>query len=256
MDSAFVGLPTGWSVVSYPSVESTNKTAREIVERGAAKEGLIVWARAQTDGRGRADRSWQSAPGNLYQSCLIRAPSDIADASQVSFVAAVATAGAIAALCPPSDPLCKWPNDVICQGAKVAGILLEMVPRGKVRSGGESWLVLGIGVNLCHAPKTGALYPAGALADFGCGVSAPEALSVLAHSLNAWIHRWRTDGFAPIRAAWLDRALGLGQPVTIRVNAGLSYRGLFQGLDETGYLILDQGLAGPPLTISAGDVFF
>lgn len=257
MDPLCPDLPTGWKLVAYPSVESTNKTARDIVERGAAEDGLVVWAQTQTNGRGRADRLWQSPPGNLFQSCLIRAPSEMAQASQLSFVAAVATVDAVRTLCPAADPQCKWPNDVICQGTKVAGLLLERVPRGGLPPDGESWLVLGIGINLWEAPKTGTLYPAGALADFGCQVRAPNALSVLIGSLDVWIRRWRTDGFASIRTAWLDRALGLGQPVTVRVNAQLSYQGVFQGLDDAGHLMLDRRLSGEdPLIVSAGDVFF
>ncbi|WP_242018823.1 biotin--[acetyl-CoA-carboxylase] ligase [Phaeovibrio sulfidiphilus] len=250
-------LPAGWSLSCFEELESTSRTARERVERGEASDGQIIWALSQTGGRGRMGRGWSSPRGNLYQSCLVRAPADPARAAEASFVAAVATARALEILCPASQPRCKWPNDIFCQGAKVSGILLELA-RGPGEGGEPSpWLIVGIGINLALAPDTPSLYPAAALADFGVEVSPAAALEVLADCLCGWLSVWRTQGFGPVREAWLSRAMGLGEPVEVRLGAGQVLRGHFGGLDTTGRLALtgDDGVTIEHY-ISAGDVFF
>lgn len=241
----------GWRLIAHDAVDSTNAVARALITKGAAEEGTVVWAREQTGGRGRQGRVWHSPPGNLYHSYVLRPDVPLAEAARLSFGAALAVAEALEALCPIADPRCKWPNDIVCHGGKVAGMLMETVSAAS----GPPWLVLGIGVNLKTAPITGALFPALAMEDLGCPVGLEDLLSGIAQRLAYWLAKWRQDGFAPVRAAWLERALGVGKPVEVRLGPHRTQRGIFQGLDEAGCLVLAEE-DGMVRLISAGDVFF
>ncbi|MCF8480024.1 MAG: biotin--[acetyl-CoA-carboxylase] ligase [Rhodospirillum sp.] len=260
MDANAISLPQGWALDIHPRLSSTNATAKDHVLAETAREGLIVWAGEQTGGRGRRGRVWHSPKGNLYHSYLFRSGAAPAVNAQLSFVGAVALAEAIESLCAFADPRCKWPNDIVCHGGKVSGMLLEQVetPKGWGKGdpkGEAAWLVLGIGVNIATAPITGALFPALALADLGCGITVESLLEAIAGSLNKWIGKWRTDGFAPIRDAWLGRALGVGKPIVVRLSDTVTLPGVFEGLDGDGHLVLVEQGGGRRL-ISAGDVFF
>jgi BirA family biotin operon repressor/biotin-[acetyl-CoA-carboxylase] ligase len=172
--------------------------------------------------------------------------------AQLSFVGAVALAEAVETLCPFADPRCKWPNDLVCHGGKISGMLLEQV---EDPSGGMPWLVLGVGVNLVTAPITGALFPALSLADLGGAVGCEPMIGCYAHALVKWVGKWRTEGFGAIREAWLARALGIGKPIVARLSEDRSLHGVFEGLDADGQLILAED-GGVRRLISAGDVFF
>ena len=149
-----------------------------------------------------------------------------------------------AGFAPQARMTVKWPNDVLGDGRKVAGILLEAV--------GPS-LAIGIGVNLAAYPGD-TEFPAISLAALGGKpILPPQALGVLAQNFAGWYEVWRADGFAPIRDAWLARAAGLGQ----RIRARLPDReqmGIFEGIDADGALLLTE--AGRTTAIAAGDVFF
>ena len=200
----------------------------------AAPAGTIVWAREQTAGRGRRGRPWASPPGNLYCSVLLRPRPPRADWGQVSFVAAVALAEAVARAAPGVSPRLKWPNDVLVAGRKLAGILLE--------ADGDA-LVAGIGVNVASHPDG-----ATSLAREGATADVAALLTEVATALLDWLERWEAAGFAPVRAAWLERAVGLGGAVQVRL-ADETLSGTFAALDEQGALVLDGGRR-----ISAGDV--
>ncbi|MBK1663311.1 biotin--[acetyl-CoA-carboxylase] ligase [Rhodospirillum rubrum] len=243
--------------MALPVVESTNLTARALFGAAPAKDlaGLdrtVVWAGEQSGGRGRQARVWHSPPGNLYHSYLLRSPKPVGQCAQLSFVAAVALAEAVERLCPLADPRCKWPNDIVCHGGKISGMLLELIEEGE---GGDPWLVLGIGVNIITAPVTGALFPALALADLGCAVTIEEMLGAIAARLDHWLVRWQDEGFTGVRAAWIARALGIGLPIEVRLSEETRLPGVFQGLDAEGHLMLEDPL-GRVRRISAGDVFF
>src|SRR5690348_7572810 len=142
-------LPAGFRAHHFAAVGSTNDTAKELARAGAP-EGTIVWAGEQTAGRGRRGRIWASPPGNLYLSLILRPQAPAAQAAQLGFVAALALGGAIAELAGPQIELrCKWPNDLLANGRKLAGILLE----SETSANGEvDFVVLGVGANLASAP--------------------------------------------------------------------------------------------------------
>lgn len=152
----------------------------------------------------------------------------------------------------PGRARCKWPNDVLVDGGKVAGILLESA----LGSGGRvDWVVLGIGVNLASHPGLEGPFRSTSLAEAGAQAPGPEgALRSVLVALAQRRQEWETQGFSAVRRAWLDRAYGLGGPVTV-ANGERRLTGVFEGLDEEGALVLAQPGA-EPLAISAGDVLF
>lgn len=243
------GLPSFFSLVALDRIDSTNEEALRRARAGAA-EGTLVWAREQTGGRGRRGRAWSSPPGNLYASLLLRPAVPPAQAAQLGFVAAAAMAETLHALLPLERRLrCKWPNDLLVDGAKVAGILPEAEAAGR----NVEALVLGMGINLASHPSD-TPYPATSLQAAGACVSLEALLESLAGRLLLWYRRWQEEGFGPIRARWLDFAAGLGQPIEIRLEAG-TLRGRFAALDTSGALDLELADGGHRL-VTAGDVFY
>tara|TARA_R110002110_G_scaffold34834_3_gene118129 strand:- start:7048 stop:7815 length:768 start_codon:yes stop_codon:yes gene_type:complete len=249
-----VSLPHGTGLRRFVEIDSTNEEARRLAEAGEVGPLWIVAGR-QTAGRGRRGRSWASPAGNFMGTYFFRPRCGPRRAGEMSFVAAVAVHDAVSSLLPPpSRPRLKlkWPNDLLHDGAKLAGILLES---SGVAGAEVAWLAVGMGVNLAHHPE-GLEYPATSLPAFGLAAVTPDdALAALAASFDRWIAVWRgVQGFAAIREAWLARAQGLGGPVTVRLERE-TIEGSFEGLAPDGALQLRLA-DGALRLIAAGDVFF
>ncbi len=244
-------LPAAYNLVALDEVDSTNDEAKRLAAEGAG-EGTLVWARAQRRGRGRRGQRWASPPGNLYFSLVLRPDRPPHEAAQLSFVAALGLGDALAALvAAPGKIAFKWPNDVLLNGRKVAGILLESSTSSPERL---DWLVVGVGVNLTKAPDD-VRFPATSLRAEGCAAAtAPAVLEAFGRHYLAWNDRWLAGGFAPVREAWLDRATGLGEAVTVNLDSE-SCRGRFADLDGAGALVVELSDGGRR-TVSAGAVFF
>lgn len=247
-------LPPGWRVMQFDSLDSTNAALMRIVEQeGDVHEGLMIWAGMQTAGRGRRGRVWQSPKGNVYVSILIEAPQPPARAPEVGFVAAVAVRDTVLQLprhnAAEPQVSCKWPNDVLIEGEKVAGILPELVADDQKRG----WIVLGIGINLNAVQLDPAAYPPTALSMHGIDTTPAHVLTVLARALFKWLADWRAQGFEAIRAAWTDCGPRLGQYVAVGLAEG-AVSGEFAGLDEDGALLLETRKGRR--RIVAGDVLF
>lgn len=237
-------------IETVDEIDSTNAEARRRAERGEVGPLWITAAR-QTAGRGRRGRNWETGAGNLAATLLTRTVKPPAEAAQVSFVAALATADLAAAYVPPRLVSLKWPNDPLIDGWKTAGVLVESGPHPS----GGLWLAVGIGVNLASPPEL-ADRPATAFARHmrSAPPSPAEALGVLAGRFEHWRALWEHEGFAPIAAAWTARAHGLGAPCTARLpNESVS--GVAEGLDPDGALRL-RTAAGEVRRITAGEVFF
>ena len=236
-------LPDGYRLDHRATVGSSNDEAKALARSGAPT-GTIVWADEQTAGRGRRGRAWTSPPGNLYLSLIQRPSGPPARAAQLGFVTALAVSDAL-----PATTRLKWPNDVLLHGRKVSGILLESETG---RGGDLEFVVIGIGINIASAPKS-AEYPAVCLAEVGlAAVSPADLLEDLIRRFDEWAARWRDDGFAVIRTAWLARAGGLGDAIRVRLDRD-TLAGRFLDLDEEGALVLET--RGGVRHITAGAVF-
>ncbi|MEQ8195601.1 MAG: biotin--[acetyl-CoA-carboxylase] ligase [Rhodospirillales bacterium] len=243
-----------FSVHAYGELDSTNEEMKRLAAAGKAGHGSVVRADVQTAGRGRRGRVWVSKPGNLYCSFLLLPRRSLNQSAQLSFVMAVAVADALEKITGGDRAVTgKWPNDVLLRGRKIAGILLETVsvnPEGEESEG----IVAGLGVNIAHYPEDTA-YPATSLE--ACGIEGQTPETVLRGVCAAFAPlygSWLGDGFEPVRAAWLERAAGLGE--TIRVRFGEEdLSGVFEGLDGSGALLLLED-DGNRRQITAGDVYF
>jgi BirA family biotin operon repressor/biotin-[acetyl-CoA-carboxylase] ligase len=246
MNREATGL-AGTRHIVHETLGSTNAEALALARAGE-RGPLWVSAKAQTAGRGRRGNAWISGPGNLYATLLLSEPSPSRDAPQLSFVAALALFDALCACDARLAPRLKvkWPNDLLLDCEKVAGILIE----------GESTpifaVVIGFGVN-CVSHPAGTAYPATDLAAAGAPVSAERTLVALELAMAARIAQWHGGrGFASIRADWLARATGIGQAIKVRLlERELS--GRFQGLDDAGCLLLETPAGLHP--VAAGEVF-
>ncbi|WP_426957734.1 biotin--[acetyl-CoA-carboxylase] ligase [Muricoccus radiodurans] len=226
--------PTGWRLLVHEQLASTSDLVRTLAEAGEP-DGLAVLARRQTAGRGTHGRTWESPPGNLYLTVLLRPTVPAHEASQWGLLAALALHDVLARhVSAPARLTVKWPNDLLLGGAKCAGILTEAAvgPRGDL-----DWLAIGFGANLAAAPEV----PGRATAALPRPAPVPEEA---ARDLLAALDRWRRirllEGFAPIRRAWLERGPAPGVRLSITASGG-PVAGLFEGLDESGALLLRSG---------------
>ncbi|MEM9146103.1 MAG: biotin--[acetyl-CoA-carboxylase] ligase [Pseudomonadota bacterium] len=245
--------PAGTGRLVLATVDSTNAEAARRAEAGEAGP-LWIMAVEQTAARGRRGRRWSGEPGNLFATLLVRPNLSPRDAALVSFVAALAVADVAEAAAPEAEIRLKWPNDVLVNGGKVAGILLESAGIAEQLH----WLAVGIGVNLVGAPGDAEIRPGGtppiSLTAAGAAPMRPEtALSHLAEAMARWLARFESHGFEPIRSAWLARAAHLGQ----RIGAGLPTEqlwGTFEAVDDRGNLVLNT--ASGRRLIAAAEIHF
>ena len=227
------GEPVAWRVEVHDSLPSTSDACIARAEAGEAA-GLAVLARRQTRARGSRGRSWTEPPaGNLALSVLLRDEGALHRPALWPFVAGLALHRALShGLAADRALMLKWPNDVMLDARKLAGILVE---RGS--GGGRDWLVIGFGANLAAAPSLDGRQVA-CLAEFG-PAPAPEPVAArLLDALDAWRAVWRRDGFAAIRTAWLAHAHPPGTRLAVGMDDA-SRTGCFSGIADDGALLLD-----------------
>ena len=257
----------GYRLAAFDTLGSTNE---EALARARAGESGPLWiaARHQTAGRGRRGRSWETPEGNLAASLLMPVPGEPHLAATLGFAAGLALEEALASAVPQlrvrvgldaSESSAdasrrirlKWPNDLLLDGGKIAGILLEGTSSGP----GRNAVVIGFGVNVVGVPADHLPYPAVSLAEYGCALTAEDLFERLS---DAWLmleSLWDGGlGFDRIRQRWLARAAGLGAPIAVR-NGENVYKGIFETIDEQGRLVV-HGEDGTRRLVAAGDVHF
>lgn len=253
-DTPDIGFPENTDLVWLDKVDSTMDEAA----RRAPNLVRPVWVAAhrQTGGRGRGGKTWHAPEGNLQATWVAPADRPIAELPLYSFVAAMALRDTLTVWVDPGRIAFKWPNDVLVDGKKVAGILLES-------SGGKTpWISVGIGVNVAAAPNRD-LLPEGAAAPVALAdiagrthplpLRADWVLAQLALDFQSWRDAWASHGFDMIRRLWLRGAAGLGGPIRVRLPRE-TLSGTFENVDADGVLVLltSEG----PRRITAGEVFF
>jgi len=243
--------------IHLDSVASTNESARDFIAQGDFGP-LWIQAGEQTGGKGRRGRTWVSKPGNLYCTGLYPFAGDQAAAARLSFAAALSVAEFTAEYVDRNSISLKWPNDILINGAKTAGILLESGTHH-----GQGWVMAGIGVNLARHPE-GTPYPATHIMEHipkevfqsdEPDVPAPHtAVAMIARNFSKWMMIGDQRGFSAIREAWSDWAKDLPGPVTVNLpNESFSGEGL--GLGENGELQVRLE-DGTMRLVHAGDVFY
>ncbi|WP_282092217.1 biotin--[acetyl-CoA-carboxylase] ligase [Epibacterium ulvae] len=245
--------PDGYGKRILEEVDSTLDEAARIAAGLAGPEWIL--ALKQTKGRGRRGRDWKDPKGNFAATLVMRPDDPPARAALRSFVAALALYDAVEAVTGRSDGLAlKWPNDVLLNGGKLAGILLE----SNGRAGDLSHLFVGIGVNLVETPmkewlEPNAVWPVSLHGETGVQVTPEIFLEALAEAYARYELQFTTYGFAPIRTAWLQRAARLGEVITAKTGVE-SHEGTFETVDEEGNLVLNT--AKGRITVAAADIFF
>lgn len=254
VDELAPGLSTlriGCRIVSVPETGSTNQLAFQLADEGAV-DGTAVIAETQTGGRGRLGRRWESPPAvNLYCSVIIRPPIPPMHASQLTFLSAVAVSRAIEKST-GLGPRIKWPNDILVNGRKVAGLLNEM----NAETDTIHCVVLGIGVNInmerSQFPE-GLRQPATSLLlESGKAVDRREFTRDLLSELDILYDGYLRNGFAGIRDEWLARSMLMGKRVRVSFGEGET-SGEVAGIDSDGALLLKRG-NGSMERVLAGDV--
>jgi BirA family biotin operon repressor/biotin-[acetyl-CoA-carboxylase] ligase len=237
------------TVLVFETLDSTNEEAHRQSLAGA-RGPLWVVARVQTRGRGRSGRPWHSPQGNLYASLLLTISVPPSTATQLSFVAALAAYDAAAEHLDPSrlpGLKLKWPNDLLLDGAKLGGVLIESAA---AKDGQGLTVIAGIGINVAAPP--------GEIGRPACALGKPQEACMavfesLARAFEVWLARWNNGaGFQAAREAWLARAFALGQTVSVNLN-GPPIQGTFLGIDPSGALLLETA-AGSVITINAGEI--
>jgi BirA family biotin operon repressor/biotin-[acetyl-CoA-carboxylase] ligase len=244
-------LPPGFRLIAFERVASTNDEARSLAQAGEPA-GALVWAKSQSQGRGRLGRSWHSPPGNLYLSVLRRPACTASRAAELSFVAAVAVCRALERLVPGVRFQCKWPNDILVGERKLAGLLLESVSR---RDGVIDWLIVGLGVNVASHPVLSDPDSQAATSLAALNSNPPPLEALIEGFARAYAEaeqQWIDQGFAPVRKAWLERAAGLGQSVEISL-AGERIVGVCRDLTAGGALVVSLP-GGGTRRLAAGEV--
>ena len=197
----------------------------------------VILAEEQTNGRGRNGRTWVSGKGNLMASIVLPKPES---AYIYSFLISLAIAQSIAFL----SPRIKWPNDILVNGKKIAGILLEVY---------DDKLIIGFGVNIQEHPVDTLLYEATDLKEHGRAVEKEKLLHDILQNFQFMLELYQKKGFQQIRLEWLQFAMGVGKRISVKL-LNSSIEGVFDGINEDGILILTDD-NGKKQQITAGDVF-
>lgn len=240
--------PAGVARIVLDEVDSTLSHGARLAP--SLKGPTWILAHRQTAGRGRRGRAWVDPVGN-FAATLVMQPAGSPDQLALrSFIGALALYDAVVFVTGRTAGLAlKWPNDVLLNGGKLAGILLES-------TSGTNALAIGIGVNLLNVPdqvEEGATMPVNLLSQTGASVSPEEFLDAIAPAFARYEAQFSTYGFAPIRRAWLDRAARLGQVITARTGQ-TQITGTFETIDDSGALVIKTSKGRQ--VIPAGEVFF
>jgi BirA family biotin operon repressor/biotin-[acetyl-CoA-carboxylase] ligase len=247
----------GYRLRRLDTVGSTNTEATAL-GRAGERGPLWVVSEDQVAGRGRRGNVWAGAPGNLAATLLLNAAYEARIAATLGFVAGLAVRDGLMHVAGGPAYKLKWPNDVLADGAKLGGILLEteiVATDHRISAEKDQRIIaVGIGVNVVASPSD-VPYPATSLAECGCWLTAGEVFEALSESWVGFERIWDEGrGMRRIRELWLERAAGLGEPVAVRLG-GETVGGVFETIDGAGQLIL-RSKEGTFRAIAAGEVHF
>ena len=219
-------------IIHYDTVDSTMDKAKALISDGKIVTDTIISADQQIKGRGRRGQHWISPIGNLYISLVVHNFLPKANIGQAAFIAGVALHQSIVEQLSKSYSVsCKWPNDILVDGKKIGGVLIETK---------NSHIIIGVGVNIKSYPATETRIPTTSLAECNQTTVVPEKfIANFYNQFCTWRKCWLDQGFEPIRQHWLSHAHGLGQPVSVCCkNSTNRITGIFQSLDFTGAFVL------------------
>ena len=214
-----------FKIETFASVSSTQDKAIELLNTGAS-EGLVVQAMSMENGRGRQGNAWHAPMGNLYLSIVLRPDISEADCGQMSFVAALAVVETARSLTDEDLKInVKWPNDVLVEGKKLAGILID-------KQG--SAYILGVGINILAAPE----YATALQAHSDKRLPINPVRDFFLDVFDAYYTKWLNEGFENIQEQWMRKAAFLNEKIGVRLSSR-EEQGIFKGIDQDGALLLE-----------------
>jgi len=228
-----------FKLISFDELDSTNSEAIRIAVRDKPDRDYIILAKSQTKARGRSGKGWQSTSGNLHASLLMKPNKDLELLPQLSFVTALAVYNSVEFVlldsCLRGNDIkiqLKWPNDVLVNGRKISGILLESV---KVEE--EYYLIIGIGINVTYHPDN-IDQPTTSLAKENISaITLHNLLELLIENFEKYYQIWEKEGFSTIRKIWLEHAYKLHENITVKHQNEIIF-GIFKDIDLLGRIIL------------------
>ena len=236
-----------FNIHQFPELESSNKTAFEMAQSKKLFDGEIILADSQSAGKGRESRVWTSPVGNLYFSLILQPKISAQKIPQISFVAITALRLMVEGLVANQKVQNKWPNDLLIDGKKVAGLLLE----SKISGQNCEFVILGIGLNIASNPYS-TIFPANNLKEFGIELTAQDVLKKFLNEFEKIYENWLAYGFDGVRKLWLQKSYRLREEISVK-NNGEQISGIFADLDGEGNLILKT--KDGEKTILAADIF-
>ncbi|MEE6206781.1 MAG: biotin--[acetyl-CoA-carboxylase] ligase [Alphaproteobacteria bacterium] len=233
---------TNWQIFHFDTVGSTNDVAKEYSQ--TATDNFVVQADAQTAGRGRRGRNWVSLKGNLFFSVGLKF--ELKNLGILVLISSLSLLQTVKAIKADADVKLKWPNDVLLNGAKVSGMLLE--------KGAGDFMIIGIGVNIKQSPDSAQmLYKTTSLHAAGIHTDKDEFLKMFLQRFSENLSLWQKNGADFVRLKWLEYAKGLNEEIVVS-QENIKSKGIFTGIDENAALLLntEQGVT----KILVGDVFY
>jgi len=243
-------LESNFDVIKFEEIDSTNEEAKRLIRSGVLSKSTVITSKTQALGHGRYGRSWVSEEGNLYTSIIIKLDSTLDKAAQYSFIASIAVGETIRSQIDSKFKIeYKWPNDVLIDGKKVSGILLESLKDNN----SNHWLIIGVGVNINNCPQLTDKEVV-CLSDVLIGsIDIYQFLNKLIYNFESQENLWKNQGFSCIRATWFKNAHRLGEEITVNL-LNEKFKGKFEGINDNGELEVD--VDGKKHFISSGEVFF
>lgn len=233
-------------------VDSTNSEAQRIALSDRSPSYLVITSKKQTNGRGRSGRTWESPHGNLYMSVIVPKTATLDEMSQLTFVSSLALENAISSLF-HSEGMntkieLKWPNDVMINDKKVAGILLESAGKNM------EYIVIGVGVNISKAPEIKDKPSTSLQAEGLTKLESTEMLNRFMSNFLKLYQTWLSEEFRGIREKWLKKARNIGKIISVD-SGGTRISGKFMDIDFKGQLRV-QVASGQIHSINTGEVVF
>lgn len=238
-----------FTIKTVSLIDSTQDKAKEYAQKGE-EEGFVLQALEQSKGRGRHGKNWVSQKGNLYMSVILKPECLVDESSQLAFVSALAVSDAIEGFLPSGmvRKNLKWPNDVLVNNKKIAGILIEnTLVRGRIE-----FVTLGIGLNVNVTPQIEKSVCLKDILDVEHNIS--EVRDSVLQCLARFYNMWKRDGFSEIRTLWLKQAYGIGQNLTVSLSEN-EIKGKFDGIDKNGWMIVTDK-SGNQRNIKSGTIIF
>jgi BirA family transcriptional regulator, biotin operon repressor / biotin---[acetyl-CoA-carboxylase] ligase len=234
-------LPPLYELVTLEGTPDVCAEAIRLAGQGA-DEGTLVWAHRQTAGRADHQAGWLGPPGGLLCALILRPETRVSTATELVMVAAVSLGAALADIVSPMTRLnYRWPGTVLLNEGKAGKVWLNM---GPVFNDQAPWCVLGVGVNIVQPPPALGFAAASVEQEGDCRTSSVDVLEHFARHFLGWINRWAEEGFEPVRAAWLQRASGMGEHVRVALDGG-AVSGTAAEIDAEGALVVEVAGQGP-----------